>query len=157
MGMETRFGTMLDRRTLLGRAVLTYGSEFNLRFAKVAQVYQDDIGIPRFNCPEGPKITVSDYLHRIRRQADRRSFRRGLFGRGNLASAFRPRACIRRGGAETSETSEVEDIYMLVRYKTRRKEPQGRRTGGPTFHSVDGGGGIRVAVDPRVIKGPTFA
>ncbi len=62
-------------------------------------------------------------------------------------------------------------MYMLVqvRHKTRRKgSQQGRKRGGLRYEfnmdgllNVDGGGvqdrWIRVDVDPRVVKGPTFA
>jgi hypothetical protein len=112
IGMERRFGTWLDRRTMLCRAVLTCGSKIVLHYAKVSPVDVNGTGIPRLNEPEVPKITVA-VLHRIRRQADRRSFRRGLLGRGNSTPARR-RACIRRGGAETqkiSKTSKVEDVH----------------------------------------------
>jgi hypothetical protein len=58
VGLERRFGTWLDRRTLLGRAVLTYGSEFNLHFAIDSLVHEDGTGIPRLNCSKVPTKTV---------------------------------------------------------------------------------------------------
>jgi hypothetical protein len=55
--MERRFGTWLDPRTLLCRAVLTYGGDINLHFTIDSPVHVDDTDIPRLNCPEVPKTT----------------------------------------------------------------------------------------------------
>ncbi len=121
---KRRFGTWLDRRTLLCRAVLTYDSEINLHFAIASLVHVDDTGIPRLNFHEVPKIT-DIYLHRIRRQADRRSFRRGLSRRGNVTPPRR-RACIRRGGRRINakEIRERRQKWKIIHAGTPPNETQ---------------------------------